>query len=260
MKISLLLLMQLSMDSNIVTFNSIYEFNSYIEVDSKSFVEIYSLKQDSSKYYYAFRENQILYFDYSLNNGYACEFDVANKALETKGVNLREMLARQEYGIEHSRSNYLNFTGLSNPNKLLKLAQNEYKILNTVPGVSSLSIDSLMSDRTLSILSDAFNKMEREEVMKYEIPLLILFSEYAKLKHGNRIRAEQMHNVFKEEYFGIAIIFSKKLEINLSDRLTRILFPRFGFDDYEKEEDAIINLRVIKEMIDYYNSNKVFKI
>lgn len=259
MKIICVLSLLLVKSDGINKFTSLAEFNHYLQIDGKFVDEICELSDDNEKYYYNSKGNEILFFDYSAGYGFVCDFKIAKDSLKANGLDLRSILAKQIFGIEFSRNNYLEFNNRDDFEKLIKSPQNKIEIICHFAGVETIKLDTLMSDSILSMLSNKLNAMDRESVMQYEIPLLLLFTEYAKSRYGNRVEINQMKNVFNEEYFGITINCPHNIDVNLTDMLHEFLYPEFDRDDYETEEEAIIDLTRIKELIDYFNSKKVLK-
>lgn len=259
MKLYLILLSILTNDSSMTRFNSIEEFNYYIDNNFNKIVEINALSADSAKYYYKYNVKEVLFFDFSMNSGYVSEVKSAIDSFALKGVDLRGVLASQLYGIEYSRRNYLDYMMQNEFYNVLENPNIEYELFKNLLGVKDLSLNALMSDSMLEGISAELNAMSKEQVMNYEIPLLLLFAEYSKMKYGNKIEVVDMHNVFEEDIFGLIIKLPKKQEINLSELMFKFLYPHMDWIDTDNEEDLLINLKNIKELIDFYNSKKVFR-
>ncbi|WP_143091043.1 hypothetical protein [Thermoflexibacter ruber] len=241
-------------------FRTSQEYQSFILQCDMPTEKISELSSDGCEYIYIYNINQIAYFNYNKNKGWATSYSIAQNQLSSQSIDLRRILTKQTVGIQYSRINYLE----ADDSLFMSFDANEHKYMSILIKLYGKDIsfkEMFASDDFLNNLSIKLSLMDKEEVMKYELPLLFLFVDYAKKTYSNSIQAIKVKSFLKEEYKAITIKSKHGNIIYLSDMLFRVLFPEYGREDYiENEDDRRITLTILKSYLDYHNSDKVFQV
>lgn len=162
---------------------------------------------------------------------------------------IRNYISTNLISIEYSRTNYLNCEALINGD----LEEFFIEISSSFIDNEPFRIDDLEEyDKFLNLLS-------AEERMDYELKIVKAFIFYAKENYDNEVELRKTYNFLKEDYYEF-ILITKNGEFNLSSIVFRILFPDYDRDHFESKEEEVVELKCIKDYIDYCSSDRFFKI
>lgn len=235
--------------ANLHAMDKFYNFDEYkkaLDSIGENVIPIVKLCNDSIQCDYVSITREVGFFNFKKNQGWICVFTDAQNEFLKSGINLREVLAIQFGGIRYSRLNYLR-TDVVN----LLESDTMYNYL-----VDNSTFQPFDDDR-FRILNKYLRQLSEQELMEIELKLVVFFAKYGQIFYKNEILYEERINQFGESYTSINLKSNHGSIIQLSEIVFRTIYPDFDRDDFDEERDVKIDVKGIKEYIDYHNSERL---